>query len=161
MTLSEQLLHDQLQQNTRRHFLAKCGMGLGALWMAQESGRVWGSGAPLAKDPARPLLPDLPQLPGKAKRVIFMHMAGSPSQLEMWDYKPELNKYDGRDCPESFLKGKQFAFIQGVPKMLGSQYPFHQAGKNGIWVSDRHPHLERMVDDMCIIKSMHTEAINH
>ena len=161
MNLTQQLLHDRLQHATRRHFLSKCSMGLGSLWLAGESGRAWGAGAPLVKDPARPLLPDLPQLPGKAKRVIFMHMAGSPSQLEMWDHKPELNKYDGRDCPESFLKGKQFAFIQGVPKMLGSQYPFHQAGKNGTWVSDRHPHLERMIDEMCIIKSMHTDQFNH
>lgn len=159
MNLSQQFVHDRLSHVTRRHFLSKCSLGLGSLWLAQEANTAWGAG--LVKDPARPLLPSLALKAAKAKRVIFMHMAGSPSQLEMWDYKPELNKYDGRDCPETFLKGKQFAFIQGVPKMLGSQYPFHQAGKNGTWISDRHPHLERMIDEICVVKSMWTDQFNH
>ena len=88
-------------------------------------------------------------------------MAGSPSQLELFDYKPELTKLDGRDCPQSFLAGKQFAFIQGVPKMLGSQYPFQQHGQSGQWISDRLPHLASMADDLCIVKSMYTDQFNH
>ena len=70
-----------------------------------------------------------PQFAARAKRIIYLHMAGAPSQLELFDYKPELTKLDGQDCPASFLAGKRFAFISGVPKLLGAQYPFHQAGK--------------------------------
>jgi hypothetical protein len=64
-------------------------------------------------------------------------MAGAPSQLELFDYKPDLQTLDGQDCPQSFLEGKRFAFIQGVPKMLGPQFPFQQCGDSGAWVSDR------------------------
>src|SRR5438477_160306 len=80
-----------------------------------------------------------PQFPAKAKRVIYLHMAGAPSQLELFDYKPDLRRLDGQDCPASFLEGKRFAFISGVPKMLGPQFPFHQTGKSGTWISDRLP----------------------
>ena len=97
----------------------------------------------------------------KAKRVIFLHMAGAPSQLELFDYKPELTKLDGKPCPEEFLEGKKFAFIQGVPKMLGSVYPFHKAGETGQWISDRLPHTEKIIDELCVIKSMHTDQFNH
>jgi hypothetical protein len=74
------------------------------------------------------------QFPPKAKRVIYIHMAGSPSQLELFDYKPELAKYNGKDCPQELLTGKKFAFIRGVPKMLGPQGKFAQYGQSGAWV---------------------------
>ena len=131
-------------------------MGLGGLWLGTQ-----GQGAPLAKDPANPLLPDLAHFAPKAKRVIYLHMAGAPSQLELFDHKPELAKLDGKECPKEFLEGKQFAFIQGVPKMLASQFPFHQAGQSGQWISDRLPHFEQMIDDVCFIKSMWTDQFNH
>jgi hypothetical protein len=95
------------------------------------------------------------------RRVIYLHMAGAPSQLELFEHKPELKRFDGQDCPASFLAGKRFAFISGVPKLLGSQYPFHQAGQSGQWISDRLPHIEKQVDDMCFIKSMRTDQFNH
>ena len=88
-------------------------------------------------------------------------MAGAPSQLELFEHKPELKRFDGQDCPASFLAGKRFAFISGVPKLLGSQYPFHQAGQSGQWISDRLPHIEKQVDDICFIKSMRTDQFNH
>ena len=81
--------------------------------------------------------------------------------MELFEHKPELTKLDGQDCPASFLAGKRFAFISGVPKLLGAQYPFHQAGKSGHWMSDRLPYLEKHIDDLCIIKSMHTDQFNH
>jgi hypothetical protein len=93
--------------------------------------------------------------------VIYLHMAGAPSQLELFDYKPVLQKLDGQECPASLLAGKQFAFIQGVPKMLGPQYPFQQYGQSGQWLSDRLPHLSGVVDELCFIKSMHTDQFNH
>jgi hypothetical protein len=88
-------------------------------------------------------------------------MAGAPSQLELFDYKPELRRLDGQDCPASFLAGKRFAFISGVPKLLGSQYPFKQAGESGQWISDRLPHIAQHADDICFIKSMRTDQFNH
>lgn len=97
----------------------------------------------------------------KAKRVIFLHMIGAPSQLELFDYKPALAKLDGEACPQSFLDGKRFAFIQGTPKMLGHQYKFQQHGESGAWVSEQMPHLAQHVDDICFIKSMQTDQFNH
>ena len=155
------LRHSQLQHLTRRHFLSKCSAGLGAMWLAGTAGRAWGSSAVLKKDPTNPLAPAFPQFAAKAKRVIYLHMAGAPSQHELFDYKPELLKLNGKECPKEFLEGKQFAFIQGVPKMLGPQFDFKQHGQSGAWVSDRLPHFSSVVDDVCFIKSMFTDQFNH
>ena len=127
------------------------------MWLGAQSATTAASGNAPAAAGARAL----PHFPAKAKRVIYLHMAGSPSQLELLDYKPELQKMDGKDCPQSFLEGKQFAFIQGVPKMLGPQYSFAQHGQSGQWISDRLPHLSKMADDLCIVKSMYTDQFNH
>ena len=88
-------------------------------------------------------------------------MAGAPSQLELFEYKPDLMRLDGQDCPSSLLAGKRFAFITGVPKLMGPQYPFHQTGQSGHWISDRLPHLEKHLDELCFIKSMKTDQFNH
>ncbi len=156
-----QLKHTELQHLTRRHFLAKCSTGLGAMWLAGTGGQVWGASGALKKDPANPLAPSLSQFGAKAKRVIYLHMSGAPSQHELFDYKPELQKLNGKECPKEFLEGKQFAFIQGIPKMLGPQFEFKQHGQSGAWVSDRLPHFTSVVDDVCFIKSMHTDQFNH
>jgi hypothetical protein len=99
--------------------------------------------------------------PAKAKRVIYIHLAGAPSHLETFDHKPELAKLDGKPCPDSFLKGKRFAFIKGVPNMLGPQHKFAQHGQCGAWVGEHLPNLAERVDDICFIKSMWTEQFNH
>lgn len=101
------------------------------------------------------------QYPPKVKRVIYLHMVGAPSQLELFDYKPMLAKYDGKDCPQEYLEGQRFAFIQGTPQMLGPQYPFKQYGESGAWVSDRFPNIAKHVDKMCFIKTMQTDQFNH
>lgn len=155
------LQYTELEHLTRRHFLSQCTTGLGAMWLASLTGRAWGASGVVAKDPANPLAPAAPHFAPKAKRVIFLHMAGAPSQHELFDYKPELKKLHGKECPKEFLEGKQFAFIQGVPKMLGPQYAFKQHGESGAWVSDRLPHFSSVVDDVCFIKSMHTDQFNH
>ncbi len=155
------LRHQKLQHLTRRHFLSKCTTGLGAMWLAEAAGRAWGTSAVLARDPANPLGPASPAFAAKAKRVIYLHMAGAPSQHELFDYKPELMKLNGRECPKEFLEGKQFAFIQGVPKMLGPQFEFRQHGQSGAWLSDRLPHFSSVVDDVCFVKSMVTDQFNH
>ncbi len=159
--LHARIQHAQMEHLTRRHFLSKCTTGLGAMWLAGMTGRVWGGGGILAKDPANPLATASPHFAPKAKRVIYLHMAGAPSQHELFDYKPELKKLHGQDCPKEFLEGKQFAFIQGVPKMLGPQYEFKQYGQSGAWVSEMLPHFTEVVDDVCFIKSMHTDQFNH
>jgi Protein of unknown function (DUF1501) len=112
-------------------------------------------------DPANPLAPRAPMFPGKAKSVIYIHMAGAPSQLELFSYKPELAKLDGQDCPQSLLQGKKFAFIRGVPKMLGPQAKFKQHGQSGLWLSENLPHLSTVVDDIAFINTVTTDQFNH
>lgn len=153
-----------LAAQTRRHFLKESAMGLGALAMGAllgSCGRSSASSPTVMFDPARLLLPKPPHFPGKAKSVIFLHMAGAPSQLELFDYKPELMKMDGMDCPQSFLEGKQFAFIRGVPKMLGPQAKFAQYGQSGAWISDRLPHFSTVADEVSFLKAMTTDQFNH
>lgn len=155
----------ELHAHTRRHFIRESAMGLGALAMGALLGSCSGRGATggyrVAFDAAHPLLPKPPQFPGKAKSVIFLHMAGAPSQLELFDYKPELTKMNGQDCPQSFLEGKQFAFITGVPKMLGPQATFKQRGQSGAWISDHLPHFCTIADEVSFLKGMSTDQFNH
>ncbi|MEZ0611112.1 DUF1501 domain-containing protein [Fibrella sp. WM1] len=161
-----------LQRDTRRHFLQTCSTGLGAMALGTlfggcESlfGRTDKAAASLAAaglDPmASPTDPRLSQFAPKAKQIIYIHMAGSPSQLELFDYKPELVKYNGKDCPQELLTGKKFAFIRGVPKMLASTASFSQHGQSGAWISDYMPHLQTVADELTFIKSMHTDQFNH
>jgi hypothetical protein len=146
------------------------GGGLGTLFLGTLTSRLVPSaraaGAEttaldFSRDASAPLSPLPPQFPAKVRRVIYLHMAGAPSQLELFEYKPELKRLDGQDCPASFLAGKRFAFISGVPKLLGTQYPFHQTGQSGQWISDRLPYIEKQLDDICFIKSMRTDQFNH
>ena len=159
-----------LQARTRRHFLRSIGGGLGTLFLGTLASKLAPSAMAAGRDTAAldfsrdtrtPLSPLPPQIPAKVRRVIYLHMAGAPSQLELFEHKPELKRFDGQDCPASFLAGKRFAFISGVPKLLGSQYPFHQAGQSGQWISDRLPYIEKQVDDICFVKSMRTDQFNH
>lgn len=148
----------QLQHATRRHFLRDCSTSLGAIWLATQGSCTPSTfAASTADSPGNVATHHLP----RAKRVIFLHMAGAPSQLELFDYKPTLKELNGQDCPQSFLEGKRFAFLQGVPKMLGPQFPFEQVGQSGQWLSNRLPHFKEVVDDVCFIKSMKTDQFNH
>ena len=161
----EEEINQHLVNGTRRHFLKESAMGLGALALGSLFGSCGvGSGknsySP-AFDSTNPLLPKAPMFPGRARSVIYLHMAGAPSQLELFDYKPELQKLDGMDCPPSLLEGKRFAFIRGVPKMMGPQATFKKYGQNGTWVSDYLPHFSTIVDEAAIIKSVTTDQFNH
>ena len=152
-----------LQFRTRRHFLKESAMGFGALALGSLLGGCAG-GSPenaIAFDPAHPLAPKMPMFPGRAKSVIYLHMAGAPSQLELFDYKPELLKLNGQNCPQSFLEGKRFAFIRGVPKMLGPQAAFQQRGQSGAWISDHLPHFATIADEVCFLKAVTTDQFNH
>src|SRR6476661_3998563 len=165
--MTQQELHNQrlireaeqavLRMHTRRHFIKESAMGLGGLALATLFGCSQKKNAsPIVFDPAHPLAPKLPPFPGKAKSIIYLHMAGAPSQLELFDYKPELMKMDGQDCPPSLLEGKRFAFIRGVPKMMGPQAKFAQYGESGAWISDHMPHLTTVVDEISFLKACTT-----
>jgi hypothetical protein len=150
----------RVQNFTRRHFFRHSQAGLGAIALSS----LLAKDAPAAPDDSsvvNPLAPKPPQFPAKAKRVIYLHLTGSPPHLDLFDYKPELVKYDGKPCPDSFLKGKRFAFTSGVPKLLGTPRKFAQYGKNGVWMSDALPHLQTVADDLCVIRSMNTDQFNH
>src|SRR5580698_4524478 len=152
-----------LRYYTRRHFLKESAMGLGGLAL----GALLGchgrrdASSQVVFDPAHPLEPKLPPFAGKAKSIIYLHMAGAPSQLELFDYKPELMKMDGQDCPPSLLAGKRFAFIRGVPKMLGPQARFAQYGESRAWVSEHLPHFSTIVDEVSFLKAVTTDQFNH
>ncbi len=163
INLVQELQSAALQHQTRRHFFRDCTSRLGAIWLGLQAAQARGETAGYAPshDVNNPLSPLPSPQPGSAKRIIYLHMIGAPSQLELFDYKPDLQKLDGKDCPQSFLKGKRFAFIQGTPKMLGPQFPFQQHGECGAWVSDRMPHFAKHVDDVCFIKTMVTDQFNH
>lgn len=152
----------ELQHWSRRHFIKESAMGLGALALGSLLGcHRPSTGGGIVFDPAHPLAPKLPPFAGKAKSVIYLHMAGAPSQLELFDYKPELMKMDGQDCPPSLLAGKRFAFIRGVPKMLGPQARFAQHGDSRAWVSEHLPHFSTIVDEVSFLKAVTTDQFNH
>ncbi|MDQ3289978.1 MAG: DUF1501 domain-containing protein [Bacteroidota bacterium] len=168
MNLFEEALFRQTEYFTRRHFLRQCTTGLGAMALSSLigcSGRERGSNIAgtggIHRDLSKPFAPLAPHFAPKAKAVIFLHMAGAPSQLELFDYKPVLHQLDGQDCPPSLLEGKKFAFIKGVPKMLGPQAQFKQQGQSGAWVSHHLPHFSKMVDEVSFLKAMHTDQFNH
>lgn len=137
MKILQELQNEALQYETRRHFLKQCTTGLGmmALGSFLQSCGLGGSETATNEQVGNPLFPKIPQFPARAKSIIYIHMAGSPSQLELFDYKPELQKMNGQKCPQSFLEGKKFAFIRGVPSMLGPQANFKQNGQSGAWLN--------------------------
>src|SRR5207249_214932 len=128
-------LHEEyLKYRTRRQFFKDCSVGVGALGLASLLNRgLAGADAPKNDDP---LSPKKAHLPAKAKSIIYLHMAGAPSTLDMFDYKPKLNELNGEPCPDSYIRGQQFAFIkQGKPKLLGSPHKFAKHGKSGLEMS--------------------------
>jgi hypothetical protein len=151
-------LFERLQAITRRHFLRDSSLGLGSLALASLSAD---GGVDAGRSQGDPLAPRPPHFPAKAKRVIYLHMSGAPPHLDLFDYKPELVKRDGQNCPDAFLKGKRFAFTSGVPKLLGTRRKFERHGKAGTWISDALPHLHEVADELCVIRSMNTDQFNH
>src|SRR5436190_16172542 len=143
---------------TRRWFFEQCGVGLGAIALGQLFQQ---SGGAAAAPLARPLAPKAPPLPARAKRVIFLFMAGAPSHLELFDYKPELAKWNGKLPPADLVKGYRAAFINPSATLLGPKFKFKKHGQSGAEISELLPHLAEVADDITIVKSMHTDAFNH
>jgi hypothetical protein len=151
---------ERLQAITRRQFFGRCATGVGSVALASLlNEQVFGARTPEVAD--NPLAPKNPHFAPRAKRAIYIHMAGSPSQLDLFDYKPKLTELNGKPCPESLFKKERFAFIKGVPKMLGTPHQFAQYGQSGAELSNLLPHLATVADELCIIKSMFTEQFNH
>jgi hypothetical protein len=161
---------------TRRALLTRSGLGLG--WLAL---RAILSAEAKAEPPGQPPQPlaaaaappegrraavgPLAARPAhfapRARSVIFLHMVGAPSQLELFDYKPLLEKHDGQPCPKAFIEGKRFAFLRGHPALLGPRFRFQRHGESGLALSELLPHLASVADDIAVVKSLHTEQINH
>jgi hypothetical protein len=148
---------EALKAVTRRHFFGQSG-GLGAIALAAMLAR---EGRGEAKPGDNPTAQKKPHHRPRAKNVIYLHMAGSPSQLDLFDYKPELVKFNGKPCPEEYLQGKRFAFIQGVPNMLGTPFQFSKHGESGAELSEVWKHLPEVIDDIALVKSMKTDQFNH
>jgi hypothetical protein len=140
-----------LRERTRRHFFRDSGVGVAKMALASlamES--AFGKGM---------------HHPAKIDHVIFLFMAGAPSQLELFDYKPELTKYDGKTAPENLLKGKRFAFMDTFakepPKMLGTRRKFERHGQSGMWVSELLPNIAKITDEISLVQGLSTENFNH
>lgn len=143
------------RQLARRWFLGECGLGLGAIALGQLLGEENALAASNSVVPRR-----LQHRP-RAKRVIYLFMGGAPSQLDLFDYKPELVKYDGKRPPEELIKDYRAAFIDPGANLLGSRFEFSRHGRSGTELSELLPHLAKVVDDIAIVKSMFTGAFNH
>ena len=140
---------------TRRWFFRECGVGLGGIALSQLLARDSQASA------TNPMLPKVAHFPPKAKRVIYLFQAGAPSHLELFDHKPELAKWDGKLPPADLLKGYRAAFINPNSKLLGPKFKFARHGQSGAELSELLPHTAKIADDLCIVKSMVTDAFNH
>ncbi|MEW4489879.1 DUF1501 domain-containing protein [Thalassoglobus sp. JC818] len=150
------------QYLTRRHFFGQAGLGLGSAALATLMGNSAQAAAPSAA--ASPGLPDLPHFAPKAKRAIYLFAAGAPSQLDTFDYKPKLDELFDTDLPESIRQGQRLTTMtsgQSRFPIAPSKFKFEQYGQSGAWVSELLPHTAKMVDDLAIVRTVHTEAINH
>ena len=153
---------DVLREVTRRQFFSKCGMGLGSIALASllSERRIFGT------EPGslpNPMVPRQAHFKAKAKNVIYLFMAGGPSQLELFDYKPKLIELNGQPIPDSFIEGKRFAFMGSShgTKLLGTRRAFRRHGQSGRWVSELFPHTATIVDDVSFVMSCATNLFNH
>ena len=154
------LYEKYLKYRTRRQFFSDCTVGVGSLALAsllnEQALRRRHRGA------GRPHRPENAHSPAKAKSIIYLHMAGAAATLDLFDYKPKLIEINGRPCPDSYIRGQKFAFITaGKPKLLGSPHKFAKYGQSGQEISSIVPHLATVADDLCFIRSMHTDQFNH
>jgi len=146
-----------LRDITRRHFFKRSGFGIGALALsALIDDKLFAEQAP------SPLAPRPPHFAPKAKNIIYLFMAGAPTQVDLFDHKPALQKHNGEEIPAEFVpKGERFAFIKGTPRLLGSPFVFSKHGQSGAELSELLPHLATIADEIAIVRSVHTTQFNH
>ncbi len=154
-------MNESLRSLTRRHFFHDCGLGLGRIGLASAFAGGFANLARSANAAAHPLAPRQTHHDAKAKRVIFLFMAGAPSQLELFDDKPKLRELGGKPIPPSVIAGQRYAFIQPDAAVLAPCFPFAKHGQCGAELSDRLPYLSKIVDDIAIVKSLKTDQFNH
>ncbi len=155
--------NELLKLTTRRHFFQDCALGVGKIALASlVANKLFADQQPQI---ANPLAPRRSHFRPKVKSVIYLFMAGGPSQLELFDYKPELNRLDGQPIPESFIRNRRFAFMNSFtrerPKLLGVNRRFSQHGQSGAWVSELFPHIGSIADEIALCKTVQTEVFNH
>jgi uncharacterized protein (DUF1501 family) len=157
-----------LLKTTRRHFFRDCGVGVGKIALASlltdslRGGRASAATAGIASAPATGVMTPRPShYPGRAKAVIQLFMAGAPSQLDLFDYKPELAKLEGKPLPPSVIGGQRYAFIRPDAAVMGPRFKFNKHGQSGLEISELLPHLATVADDICVIRSMKTDQFNH
>src|SRR5881296_197365 len=147
---------------TRRQFFSRCAMGLGSVAFASMLGgkKIFAAEPGAAENP---MAPRQPHFAARAKNIIYLFMAGGPSQLELFDYKPRLVELNGQPIPQSFIEGKRFAFMGSShgTKLLGTRRAFRQYGQNGAWVSEMFPHTAGIVDDITLVQSCAASLFNH
>ena len=160
MNLQQELRAEYARLITRRWFFRQCGVGLGSVALASLLGAkdTFGANPPR---PANPLAPKQPPFKGKAKRVIYLFMGGAPSQLDLFDYKPALEKYNGKPVPQEVVMGQKYAFIKPDAALYASEFKFSKQGGSGAEISEALPHLAGVADHIAIVKSMTTDAFNH
>ncbi len=161
MNIQTELRSEYARLVTRRWFFRQCGVGLGSIALGSLLGAENSSAASTTPTLADPTAPKSPHFAPKAKRVIFMFMAGAPSQLDLFDYKPTLAKYNGKPVPPEVINGQKYAFIRPDAALYASEFKFAKHGKAGAEISEALPHLAGVVDDIAIVKSMTTDAFNH
>jgi uncharacterized protein (DUF1501 family) len=165
MNYNDEIELEYKQFVTRRHFFKECGMGLGSMALASLLNRELLAGADQGVQAkpqfGNPLAAKQPHFAPRAKRVIYLFQAGAPSQLDLFDYKPELVKYNGKQVPQELVKGINYAFIKPDAALYASEFRFRKHGQSGAEMSDALKYLPGVADDIAIIRSMVTEAINH
>jgi hypothetical protein len=155
-------IHEHCRHVTRRHFFQECGIGVGKIALAGLLTNAFASRPSAALGTAAdPLAPRRPHFAPKAKRVIHLFMAGAPSQLDLFDYKPQLAQLEGKPLPPSVIGGQRYAFIRPDAAVLGPRFKFAKHGQCGAELSEMLPHLAKVVDDVCLVKSVHTDQFNH
>lgn len=150
-----------LHRQTRRHFFEQCGTGVGKIALASllaDTFRTRVKAASVARDP---LSVQTRHFPSRIKSVIYLFMAGAPSQLDLFDSKPMLTKYEGQRVPADIVKDQRYAFIRPDSTLLGPRYKFNRHGQSGAELSEMLPHLAEVADDIAIVRSMHTDQFNH
>src|SRR5262249_4160802 len=149
-------LEEHLRTVTRRAFFKRSGFCFGAIALGSLLGEESRGAAP-----QNPLAPRRPHFAPRAKHVIYLHMVGAPSQLDLYNHRPALAKSDGQPCPEEFIKGKRFAFLRGHPSLAASRFRFARHGQSGQEISELLPRLATVADELTVVRTLHTDEFNH